>query len=182
MERDGFMKTDRITFSIWGPEDLKLAESLWGDPNVTRFICASGTFSANDIKMRLKKEIENNMEHHVQYWPIFESASNELIGCCGLRPYKEHQYEIGFHLRPKFWGQGYAVEAASAVINYAFETLHAKGLFAGHHPSNAASKKLLSKLGFCYIGDEFYAPTGLYHPLYELKSASNRSSFTNNAP
>ena len=168
MERDFFIKTSRIGFSIWKQEDIKLAELLWGDPDVTRFICASGHFSAKDIAARLEKEIDNNVKHQVQYWPIFELDSNELIGCCGLRPYDERKYEIGFHLRPKFWGQGYAMEAAKAVIDYAFSVMKVEGLFAGHNPNNKASAKVLLKLGFWYIGDEFYEPTGLFHPSYEM--------------
>lgn len=75
---------------------------------------------------------------------------------------------MGFHLRSKFWWQGYAAEAATAVIDYAFTMLKAEGLFAGHNPQNVGSQKVLNKLGFHYIGDEFYEHTGLYHPSYEL--------------
>ena len=106
MERDFFMKTKRIGFSEWEAEDIELAKLLWGDSEVTRFICASGIFRQEEIENRLKSEIERNSIYHVQYWPIFELASKELIGCCGLRLYKEKTYEIGFHLRPKFWGRG----------------------------------------------------------------------------
>lgn len=169
MKRDFWLKTNRIGFSAWQHDDSKLAELLWGDPDVTRFICAKGHFSIDDIAKRLEKEIQNDSEYGVQYWPIFELFSNELIGCCGLRPHGENEYEIGFHLRPFFWGQGYAIEAARAVIDYAFTVLQAEGLFAGHNSQNTASKKVLTRLGFCYVGDEFYEPTGLYHPSYELK-------------
>lgn len=102
-------------------------------------------------------------------WPIFTLSSDELIGCCGLQAYRKNEYEIGFHLLPKFWRKGYAVEVASAVINYAFSILKTDALFAGQNPHNTASAKILRKLGFHYIGDEFYEPTGLYHPSYELK-------------
>lgn len=168
MEREFFLTTKRIGFSEWREDDIPLAELLWGEPAVTRFLCANGIFSADDIAERLKKEIDNNSKYQLQYWPIFEIASGELIGCCGLRPYEKGKYEIGFHLRPKFWRQGYAVEAANAVIEYAFAVLKAEGLFAGHNPQNTASAKVLRKLGFHYIGDKFYEPTGLYHPSYEL--------------
>lgn len=163
-----FKKTNRIGFSKWSAEDIEFAELLWGNPEVTKYICASGRFEKSQILERLNKEIENNEKYQVQYWPIFELKSNELIGCCGLRPYDKKTYEIGFHLRPEFWRQGYAVEAANAVIEYAFSVLHAERLFAGHNPNNKASNKVLSKLKFKYIGDEFYEPTGLYHPSYEL--------------
>lgn len=169
MERDYFMTTERIGFSEWQEVDIKLAELLWGEPDVTKLICSSGKFSEEDIADRLKKEINNGTQFHVQYWPIFERTSGELIGCCGLRPYSENEYELGFHLRQKFWRQGYAVEAATAVIEYAFAVLKAKRLFAGHNPRNIASAKVLRKLGFTYIGDELYEPTGLYHPSYELR-------------
>ena len=163
------MKTERIGFSKWSCDDMELAQLLWGNPEVTQFICATGVFSPEDISARLKKEIENNTQFSIQYWPIFELETNELIGCCGLRPYSDGIYEIGFHLRPKFWRKGFAVEAASAAIDYAFNELHAEGLFAGHNPKNIASAKVLAKLNFKNIRDEFYAPTGLYHPSYELR-------------
>lgn len=169
MERLYFMKTLRIGFSNWEEDDVELARSLWGDPQVTRYICASGKMSEEEITHRLKLEMTNQMKYHVQYWPIFTLDSHELIGCCGLRPYKDYQYEMGIHLRPRFWNKGYALEACKAVIDYAFNYLHAESLFAGHHPKNKASQKLLIKLGFQYVRDEFYKPTGLYHPSYKLK-------------
>lgn len=169
MARAFFMTTKRCGFSRWEEHDIELAELLWGDAEVTRYICASGSFSPEDISNRLKKEIENDANYNIQYWTVFALDSEELIGCCGLRPRSEGTYELGFHLRPKFWRQGYAVEAARAVIDYAFSLLNADSLFAGHNPKNTASARVLGNLGFEYIGDEFYEPTGLYHPSYELK-------------
>ena len=166
--REFFLKTDRIGFSKWDYKDQELAKLLWGDPEVTKYICASGVFSQKDIINRLNLEISNLEKYQVQYWPIFELETNELIGCCGLRPRSSNGYEIGFHLRKKYWNQGYATESAKAVINFAFNTLNAKCLFAGHNPNNKRSKKVIQKLGFAYLCDEFYEPTGLYHPLYKL--------------
>lgn len=59
------------------------------------------------------------------------------------------------------------------MIRYAFERLQADRLFAGHNPNITASKRVLLKLGFTYIGDEFYPPTGLYYPSYELNADSS---------
>lgn len=168
--REFFIKTKRIGFSKWNDTDLNLANQLWGDKDVTRFICATGKFANQDIINRLETEIHNYKEFHIQYWPIFELVTEELIGCCGIRPFKSetHSYEIGFHLRKRYWGIGYALEAAKAVIDYSFTVLRAEKLYAGHHPQNEASKKLLTKLGFQYIKKKYYEPTGLYHPSYEL--------------
>lgn len=138
---------------------------------MTRYICASGVFTSREIEDRLCCELDNYERHGVQYFPVFLRETGELVGCCGLRPYGEEPgvYELGFHLRPKFWHQGFAVEVARAMMGWAFSELGATRLMAGHNPKNVASGKVLAKLGFHYERDEYYAPTGLDHPLYSCQ-------------
>ncbi|WP_415466352.1 hypothetical protein [Clostridium saccharoperbutylacetonicum] len=42
-------------------------------------------------------------------------------------------------------------------------------MFVGHNPYNLESSQLIKKLGFEYVHDEYYEPTGLNHPSYLLK-------------
>ena len=170
-----FLKTERLGFSRWSMDDLSLAEALWGDAEATRFI--GGPFSRDEIRRRLCREIDLMSAFDVQYWPIFLLAGDEPVGCGGLRPYRieDQVYEIGFHLRPAYWGQGLAVEAGRAIIAYAFATLGVKALFAGHHPGNEASRRVLEKLGFRFTHTELYAPTGLEHPSYLLEKPAIHS-------
>ena len=164
-----FLRTARLGFRCWRPDDLDLARSLWEDPEVTGLI--GGPFTPEEVRRRLEQEIAGATASGIQYWPVFLLSNDDFAGCCGLRPYRpeENIFEIGFHLRRSHWGNGYAGEAAQAVIEYAFSSLAAKALFAGHHPENEASKRLLEKLGFRYERDEHYAPTGLMHRSYLLK-------------
>ncbi|HEY3342101.1 MAG TPA: GNAT family N-acetyltransferase [Anaerolineae bacterium] len=168
-----FLRTPRLGFRTWTSADLELANGLWGDADVTRLI--GGPFSRQQVQERLEREIANQNRYGVQYWPIFLLSTGEHAGCCGLRPYRLAQklYEIGFHLRKAFWGQGLALEAARAVMNHAFCQLDATGLFAGHNPANLASRRVLQKLGFHYTHDEYYAPTGLNHPSYLLMKSES---------
>ncbi len=170
--REYFLHTHRISFGIWTKDDTKLAYTLWKDPEVTKYISASGTFSDEDIINRLNTETGNYEKYGIQYFPIFRRDNGEFIGCCGLRPYKDNSriLEIGFHLRKDFWTKGYATEAAKAMIKYAFDELDVNKLFAGHNPKNTSSAKVLAKLGFIYTHDEFYPPTGLMHPSYTLEN------------
>lgn len=77
--------------------------------------------------------------------------------------------ELGVHLRFEHWGRGYASEAARAAIKHAFGALAIRQLVAGHHPENRASRRLLERLGFRYLSDTLYPPTGLHHPTYILR-------------
>ena len=60
--RKYFLKSERLGFSVWTEDDLDLARSLWGSPDVTKFICATGVFSDDEVKARLsscKSDAEN---------------------------------------------------------------------------------------------------------------------------
>lgn len=165
-----FLESRRLGFRRWTPDDLELAIGLWGDPSVTKFIDARPRLSRSEVMERLQAELDLGEQHSVQYWPIFFLESGQHAGCCGLRPYDQpgRIYELGFHIRPAFWRMGVADEAARAVINHAFGPLDAISLFAGHHPGNEGSARLLAKLGFRPDGHVLYPPTGLEHPTYCL--------------
>jgi RimJ/RimL family protein N-acetyltransferase len=153
--------TARLFFREWQTDDLPLAEALWGDARVTARI------GAQDPRARLAAELGSQQESGLAYWPVFLLGSLEHVGCCGLRPYAEGVAELGFHLCPERWGQGFATEAARAVIDFA-RTKGLTGLFAGHHPENLASRRTLLKLGFAYTHDQLYPPTGVLEPAYRL--------------
>ena len=163
-----FLKSLRLGFRWWLQDDLPLARDLWGDLQVTRFF--GGPFSEEEIARRLQVELDRASAHNFQYWPMHLLDGGEFVGCCGLRPYKPDQAipELGFHLRPEFWGRGLAREAATSVIEYAFHSLHVKALSAGHHPENMNSNKVLIRLGFQYTHDEFFPALGINIPYYAL--------------
>jgi ribosomal-protein-alanine N-acetyltransferase len=181
--------TARIHFRWWdenSEDDLRLAKALWGNPRVTALI--GGPFNPLQVLNRLAKECKNKTVEGFQYWPMFRASTEEdpeepFIGVCGLQRYtgetaQSHNLtnvvEMGFHLMPMFWRQGYATEAATAVLNFAFETVQVQAVYAGHHPSNVASGGALLKLGFEPVGKEFYPITGLEHPSYLLTRPASR--------
>ena len=155
----------------WRQEDLESAIQLWGDDKVLEFIDVRDKLTEREVYEKLRQQIQMQQEFEVSYWVLVLKETNEIIGCCGLRPHnlEGKGFELGFHIMAKHWGNGYALESAKGAINYAFRKLKANYLFAGHNPKNAASKKLLYKLGFKYQGDEYYAPTKLMHPSYILQ-------------
>ena len=106
----------------------------------------------------------------MQYWPILLREDGRHVGVCGLRPWKPGVPELGFHLRPEFWRLGLGFEAATAVIRHGFDQFGATAIFAGHHPENAASRKLLLKLRFQYAGRKLLT-SGMLEPTYLLRPA-----------
>lgn len=171
-----FLTSERIGFRHWREDDLDLALGLWGDPEVTRLVDARTPLQPGQVRARLADEIARRRRYGIQYWPIFLRANGEHLGCCGLREKypAERVLEFGVHLRRAAWGKGLASEAGRAAIAWAFREGGAAQLFAGHHPENHGSRRMLLKLGFRHVGDEFYPPTGLQHPSYLLTPAGAR--------
>ena len=165
------MASERLGFGTWTKDDEALAAAIWGDPEVTKL--TGGPFEPWQVRERLASEISNFLRYRIQYWPLFRLDTGEHVGCCGLQPrdVAAGVLELGFQLRQEAWGQGYASEAAQAVIAWA-TTKGTSALIAGHHPQNLASRRVLQRLGFTYTHDEHYPPTGLMEPCYLLRIAA----------
>lgn len=167
-------RTERLVTRSWRIADLPLAMELWGDPAVTALIDSRGKLTDAQVEEKLLAEIERERSSGVQYWALFDHRNGDFVGCGGLRPWVytpgEANFEVGFHLVKRCWGKGYATEAALGAIGYAWEKLQLSQVYAGHHPDNRASERILKKLGFAFIGNLFYEPTGLMHPSYVCKA------------
>lgn len=78
-----------------------------------------------------------------------EAAAGEIIGVVGLAPDERGTCaELGYWLGRRFWGLGFATEAATAVVRHAFGVLGLTALTSACFEDNAASARVLHKLGF----------------------------------
>jgi RimJ/RimL family protein N-acetyltransferase len=75
-----------------------------------------------------------------------------IIGGCGLMMAEREAPEIGYWLGVKYWGKGYATEAARAVIDHAFTDLDCEALQSAARVTNPASRRVLEKCGFQWTG------------------------------
>jgi len=79
--------------------------------------------------------------------------AGQLIGCISLTIEREHRAaELGYWIGKPWWGQGYATEAAKAVVQYGFEVLGLNRIYAHHFTRNPSSGRIMQKLGMSYEG------------------------------
>jgi len=84
---------------------------------------------------------------------ITRRSDGQLIGGGILRPeQKDANAEVGYWIAVPFWRNGYASEAARALVEYAFETLKLHRVYAFHSSNNPASGSVLKKLGMKHEG------------------------------
>lgn len=76
-----------------------------------------------------------------------------LCGGIGLHPDLQHQHaELGYWIAVPYWRNGYATEAASAVVRHGFEQIRLNRIFATHFQGNEASGNVLRKIGMKHEG------------------------------
>jgi RimJ/RimL family protein N-acetyltransferase len=78
--------------------------------------------------------------------------TDQLIGACGVMVHDDGRGEIGYWFGKPWWGQGYATEAAERLIRYCFRRLKLSQIDCCHFVENAASKRVIEKLGFEKMG------------------------------
>ncbi|MBC8129027.1 MAG: GNAT family N-acetyltransferase [Rhizobiaceae bacterium] len=84
---------------------------------------------------------------------VTEQGSGRLLGLCGLRPtHKVRAVDLGYWMGRAHWGQGYATEAAQAVIDLGFARLDIESIWANCRAINLASRRVLEKCGFQHRG------------------------------
>ncbi len=148
------INTNRLVLRRFKPDDAQsVYENYGSDPLVNRFIsfapCAELS-SAKDFILMHTNQYENNPAFYG--WAI--TLENEVIGSIGLFNVDDDadQAELGYSVGSRWWGRGYATEAAKAVLTYAFETIGFHRIYASHHIENSASGHVLLKSGMQYEG------------------------------
>lgn len=83
-------------------------------------------------------------------WVIAERESDAMVGTVTLYQWdrQNRRAEVGFMLGRAHWGRGFAQEAVRAVLRFAFDRMDLHRVEADTHPDNAASLRLLERLGF----------------------------------
>ncbi len=79
-------------------------------------------------------------------WACVTKDTKDWIGWCGLKKHNDF-VDIGYRFFKEYWGKGYATEAAKASIDYGFEELGLSEIIGRAHADNAASIRVLEKIG-----------------------------------
>ena len=83
-------------------------------------------------------------------WTARSTMNNDFIGWFCLWPDGERVAELGYRLRRSKWGQGFATEGASALLNWAFDANLYDKVVATTLTVNQGSRRVMEKIGLCY--------------------------------
>lgn len=153
------LETERLRLRDWTVEDAEQAFTIYGDPEVARFLGTTGQPmpSVDKLRENLGKRIEKTQGQDMGFWALELKDTGELIGGALLQLLPdESDVEVGYHLGKRHWGQGYATEIASRLVRYGFEEVGLKRIVGVTYPQNKASMRVLEKSGLSHRGQSKY--------------------------
>jgi RimJ/RimL family protein N-acetyltransferase len=130
---------------------------MTADPEVMHFLNKGKPQTEEETRAGIERIKRRWEEWGYSWWALIETASGEMIGAACLQHLgtdAAQPFEIGWRLTRDSWGKGYASEAACAIVRHAFDTVGADEVLAVAHPDNAASIKVMQRLGMHYVGIE----------------------------
>jgi RimJ/RimL family protein N-acetyltransferase len=141
------LETERLVLRAPRPQDAEVLAHLINDRRIAvNTARLPYPYSVEDAEQFIAAV--NRQDGEVAFLITQDDA---LIGGCGIARC-DSGGELGYWVGVPFWGQGFATEAARAVIDHAFGSLGHEVLEAGARASNPASRRVLEKCGFQWTG------------------------------
>ena len=151
-----FIETPRLILRQWQQSDHKPYIKLNADPEVMKFFPAVKT--PGETSAQIKRLTDYINEHGYGFFAVERKDNHEFIGFTGLtKPGFEAYFtpciEIGWRLSKENWGYGFATEAATGCLDFAFCQLKLSEIYAFTAVQNIRSEMVMQRIGMNKVGE-----------------------------
>jgi RimJ/RimL family protein N-acetyltransferase len=166
------IETARLRLRPFAAADAADLHRHWTQPPVRKYLWDDRVISREEAADVVRMSADLFRRHGFGFWCVRDKGDGALAGYCGFRFMDDtDEIEIGYAVEPARWGEGLATEAARACLRYGFEEAHFPRVLGITDSANAASARVLEKLGMAF---ERRAP---HHGLDTLFYALARADF-----
>lgn len=161
------IETERLLLRKVGLDDAEDVFRYASDPEVTRYLHSQPLRSIEDSRKVVRAATDDYAAGRVRSWGVVHKGDKRLIGTAGFQWWRPESFSanIGYLMAREYWGQGLMPEAVRAVLRFGFERMQLNRIEARLDPENAASARLLEKVGMTREGtlrDDYYIDGAFY--------------------
>ncbi|MGL5837276.1 MAG: GNAT family N-acetyltransferase [Sphingorhabdus sp.] len=147
------LETSRLFLRTWREEDIDPFHLICSDPVVMATLGPPMSREQVVTLIARMQRLHDQLGHC--FWAMERKDDHALIGWCGLIRGGENtpihnKLEIGWRMSPPAWGKGYVTEAASASVQWAFDSLPDEAVWAITSTSNRRSRAVMERLGMIH--------------------------------
>jgi RimJ/RimL family protein N-acetyltransferase len=161
------IRTARLLAKRLRPEDFGMVLRLNQDARSMGFI--GGIRSEAKTREYMEESLAQWADRGYGVYIVYDADSGEAVGRAGLRwrnVAEAWDNDLGYSFFPDSWGKGFATEIGAALLEVGFGPLQLKSITAFTNTANAASRRVMEKLGFRHEKDFEFA--GEPHVLYRI--------------
>lgn len=150
---DPTLETPRLTLEPITRGDVGPLHALLLEPAVRRYLLDGVEISRAWVEDAVLESESDFRTHGFGLWRIrARSEDGALVGLTGLRRFPgASEPQLLYALAPRFWGRGYATEAAAAVVRHAFDDLGFRRILASTDSPNLDSLRVMERLGMRFL-------------------------------
>jgi RimJ/RimL family protein N-acetyltransferase len=145
---ESVLKTPRLRLAPVTDGDIAALVRHFSEPQIQRYLCDDLPVTYDRVNAIATTSDRDFSVSRFGIWAMHSVEHAAAIGICGLRSMSgAAAVELLFSVRPRYAKQGYAFEAAAAVLDYGFDLLGFDQVFAVCEADNPAAASILRRLG-----------------------------------
>ncbi len=145
------IETERLVLREITFDDKEELFQLHSDPKVQKWTGEPVVTSMKEIEQAIRIRLNDYKKYGLGRLAVIQKTTNEFIGWAGLTYLPEFDnVDLGYRLKKKYWGMGFATEASKAIIDHSFNVLNIDLIIAIALPENKASIRVMKKVGMIY--------------------------------
>lgn len=167
MSRECVLQTERLVATTWLACDVDDLFVLNSDAHTMRFVRQGRPETRAEFAALIDQYVAEQTDNGFTKWRMADLV-DRLVGRAGFGPIRDGR-ELGYTIRRDLWGQGLATEIGDALVTWHLTNAAGNPWYAYVAVANPASRRVLDKIGFDWIGREdhcgvlcdlFHLPTG----------------------
>ncbi|MBD1847696.1 GNAT family N-acetyltransferase [Cyanobacteria bacterium FACHB-63] len=142
------LETKRLILRMFKESDFEDYAEMFGNQDVVRYLGDGQVLSRFAAWRSLAVMVGHWSLRGYGMWAVEERSSGNLIGRIGFfYPEGWAGFELGWVLKPAYWGRGYATEGAKVALDYGFAQLNQDSVISLIYPENVRSIRVAERLG-----------------------------------
>ncbi|MCB0699579.1 MAG: GNAT family N-acetyltransferase, partial [Chitinophagaceae bacterium] len=152
------LESERLTTRFLTEDDIPVFLEYFEDPVNCRFMSIPDHLSnLKRSEIFINFQMKRYSENRLGLQAIITKDTGAFAGTCGLLVQEVDgvtEIEVGYHYLRRFWGKGYATEAAQLFRDYGFEHYDVPHLVSMINPANEPSKKVAHRNGMSLVKED----------------------------
>lgn len=141
--------TSRTNLTLVQESDFPEILAMFHEPETFKYIGPLDNKSDDFYRDFLRTRMLWAEQQQGYYWVARLRETGELVGCLNLSQFRNSgRIQVGFQIRRKFWGQGFASEITPQAVAFGFEEWGLEAIYGYYESEHLASGRILAKMGF----------------------------------